>query len=238
MTYLFFVDESRDSQYHYHLGLLAEGDVAARVEAALNDLSERAIDLGATSRWRPEFHAVDIFHGNGEWTKGTIPLRAQVLEEALETISRFGVEVIARGVNLAAFGKRYTEVDPYGWEFSNLLERLNERLTALGAYGLVIADQQHEYAEGLRYDLSHAKQYGTGGYRSQKLERIIDTAHFVDSHRSRMVQLADLAAFVLRRRASRCPERDARLEALMSRLATSVEHGVPCPTGQYHTIRY
>ena len=65
-----------------------------------------------------------------------------------------------------------------------------------GISGLVISDQQTEHREGIQHDVANSKRYGAGGYRSQKLERILDTAHFVDSKLSRMVQLADMATFV------------------------------------------
>lgn len=236
MTRLFYVDESRDGRYHYHLGLLAEGARVAEAEAALDEVVEEAVDNGAT-RWGSELHAKDIFHGTAEWARGSTPQRAQVLEQALEVIGRFDIEVIARGANLARFSKRYPGSDPYRWEFSNLLERLNERLRDVEDYGLVIADQQHEYRELLQRDLADGKRLGTGGYRDQKLVRILDTAHFVESRLSRMVQLADLAAFVLRRRASIPSEQDTRLERLMTRLGNLVTAAIPHPDGRYHTIR-
>jgi Protein of unknown function (DUF3800) len=238
MTRLFYVDESRDHGHHYHVGMLVRGStVAAAVEASLETIGENAYDSG-TALSGSELHAVDIFHGTRQWANGSSQERATVLEEALGTIPQDGVEVIARGVDLRRFSKRYPGTDPYRWEFSNLLERLNERLQELEDFGLVIADQNHHYRELLQRDVADGKLYGTGGYRNQRLLRILDTAHFVESGLSRMIQLADLAAFVLRRRATIPTERDSRLEALMSRLHVMVAHGFPLPAGQYHTIRY
>lgn len=236
LTRLFYIDESRDGRYHYHLGLLANGAGVAAAGAALDEVVEEAFDVGAT-RWGSELHAKDIFHGTEAWARGTIPQRAAVLENALSVITRLDIEVIARGVNLARFTSRYPGSDPFRWEFSNLLERLNERLRAVDDYGLVIADQQHQYREALQRDVADGKRIGTGGYRDQRLVRVLDTAHFVDSKLSRMVQLADVAAFVLRRRTSIPTEGDARLEGLMARLASLVTEAIPNPTGQYHTIR-
>ncbi len=114
---------------------------------------------------------------------------------------------------------------------------MNERLRTLGDYGLVISDQQTEHREGIQRDVANSKQYATGGYRSQKLERILDTAHFADSKLSRMIQLADMAAFTLRRRATLRTEGDARLQAVMERVSRLVYDVIPAPQGQFHTIR-
>ena len=239
MTRLFYVDESRDrgkNGHHFHVGLLAEGRRVAAAETALDEIVEQAWDDGITS-WNSELHGAHIFQGLKEWARGSNDQRAAVYEAALSVVVQENIEVIARGVGLSQFEKRYPGGDPYRWGFSNLLERLNERLHTLDAFGLVIADQQHEYRELLQRDVADGKHFGTGGYRSQRLARVLDTAHFVDSKLSRMVQLANLAAFVLRRRATIPTEHDLRTEALMARLHALVVQGIPAPTGQYFTIR-
>ena len=239
MLRLFYVDESRDrgqTGHHYFVGLLADGDAVSRAEAALEKIAEQAWDDGL-ARWGTELHAAEIFNGTKAWQRGSIQQRVDLLDATLSVIGDVGIEVIARGANMQRFAKNYPGADPYRWEFSNLLERLNERLRTLGDYGLVISDQQTEHREGIQRDVANSKQYGTGGYRSQKLERILDTAHFVDSKLSRMIQLADMAAFILRRRATRRTEGDARLEAVMERLSRLVYDAIPAPQGQFHTIR-
>ncbi|HMS72365.1 MAG TPA: DUF3800 domain-containing protein [Baekduia sp.] len=237
MTLLFYIDESRDALHHFHLGVLATGSQVAAIEQDLEAIVETAFDAGAC-RWRAELHGVALFHGNDDWDKATAAQRINVYESALTLLPTHGVEVLARGANLARFAKRYGGGDPYRWEFSNLLERLNERLRSLDEYGLVIADEQHEYRDILRRDLADSKQSGTGGYRSQRLTRVLDTAHFVDSKLSRTTQLADLIAFIIRRRAS-CPtESDPRQEAVMSGLFQLVHDAIPDPKGQYYTVRW
>jgi hypothetical protein len=223
--------------HHYHVGLLTDGPTTAAVESGMQAIVEQAFDVGACT-WKAEVHGVEIFHGNVQWSKGTIEQRIWVFDRVLGLLSAHGVEVIARGANLPRFAANYgAGVDPYTWEFSNLLERLNERLIARGDYGLVIADEQSEHKETLQKQLAYSKEFGTGGYRSQVLERVLDTAHFVASKLSRLTQLADVVAFVLRRRAGRRQEHDARLEAVMQRWAGLIYPAVPDPQGQYHTIR-
>jgi hypothetical protein len=52
-----------------------------------------------------------------------------------------------------------------------------------------------------------------------------------------MVQLADLAAYILRRRTSIQHESDARGEAAMQRLYDAVVAAIPEPSGRYLTVR-
>lgn len=238
MTVLFHVDESRDKRYHFHVGLLSDGPSTAAVESQVIDLLADAHEAGAC-RSDAELHASDIFHSQKAWERANIQQSVDVFDNALRILVDNKVEVIARGVNLKAFAKRYgDDADPYTWTFSNLLERLNERLLTLGTYGIVIADEQAEHRKYLQQETARAKQFGTGGYRDQKLRQILDTAHFVDSRLSQMTQLADVAGFVLRRRASRPSEPDARLEACMSRWSALVRSAVPEPDGMYYSIRY
>jgi hypothetical protein len=219
------------------VGLLSDGPRLAAVEAALDDIVDQANDDGAC-RSRAELHAVDIFHQHGRWDRATIDQSIKVFDDTLALLTGHGIEVLARGANFARFHARYGEnADPFTWEFSNLLERLNERCRSRGDYALVIGDQQSEHREILQRHLADSKKYGTGGYRNQILNRVLDTAHFVDSKLSRMIQLADMAAFVLRRRAGRSTERDPRLEAVMQRWSSLVYAAVPEPQGQYYTVR-
>jgi hypothetical protein len=213
VTLTFHIDESRDSGHHFHLGLLSTGEAVAAAEQELTQIVEQAMVDGACV-WEAELHGVEVFHQTGQWAQSSIPQSIAVFDAALGVLAKYDIEVIARGADLPAFRKSYGDGDPFIWIFSNLLERLDERLDARSDYGLVIADQQNEYRERLQSDLTHAKRQGTGGYRSSKLPRIVDTAHFVDSKRSRMIQLADMCAFVARRRSTRRVEPVAQVEVL------------------------
>jgi hypothetical protein len=238
VTLLFHVDESADDRYQYHVGVLVTGEKAAKAEALLDEVVARAYEAGISRQRDAELHGHEIHSRCGDWGEASVPDSISVYSEALDVVAQSSIEVIARGINLAAFGRRYPGRTPYVWEFSNLLERLNERLEVLDDYGIVIADEQHQYRHGLQRDVVHARRFGTGGYRDQRLTRILDTAHFVDSRLSRVTQLADLVAFILRRRASYPTEADERAEAAMSDLAAKVYAAIPDPPGQYHTIRH
>lgn len=138
----------------------------------------------------------------------------QVLEGGITSRRRRSVRPHARrlgslrrrghlqGFDLTRFRKKYGDLDHYPWAFENLLERLNERLLERGEYAVVIADEQHAYKDELQRQVMLGRQRAPyGGYRAQQLTQVLDTAHFVDSKLSRLTQLADMVAFVVRRRA-------------------------------------
>lgn len=239
MSLLFYVDESADKSSHFHLGVLASGSQVAVVERALDDLVDTARDNRSVSSARAELHGADIIAMRPPWDLGrsNIPGLIDLYAEALSLLSIHSLEVISRGVDLAGFKKRYGESSPHPFLFQNLLERLNERLAERHEYGLLIADENHQFGDQMRRDTAKAKEYGTSGYRSQQLDRIVDTVHFVESKHSRLTQLADLAVYIRRRRMHK-PESDRRKELAMERLSDLVQSAVPEPTGKYDTVWY
>src|SRR5690606_527155 len=104
--------------------------------------------------------------------------------------------------------------------------RVDECATSLGEYALVIADEVDGQA-GHRADLSSYREVGTTGDRHRKLTRIVDTLHFAPSHASRLVQAADMIAFLARRvgthRELAARSREPRV-AMWKRLGPRVHH--------------
>lgn len=238
MTLLFYVDESVDDLHEFHVGILVDGANSARAVIALDEIVKTAAFGGACFP-HAELHGYEIHGRSDAWQHASVGQSIQVYRSSLDVLADCSIEVMARGVNLARFAATYgPTVSPYRWEFSNLLERLNERLSTRDEYGIVISDEQHEYRKQLQKDVVDSQRYGTGGYRDQHLFRVLDTAHFVDSKLSRLTQLADLVAFIMRRRQSIPRESDARADKVMADLAARVYRAIPEPAGKYFTIRH
>lgn len=234
---MFHVDESYDASYHFHLGLLIDGKDAADASAELDDLVKECFwnDL---CPYEAELHGFEVFGRCKSWKAASPADAVGVFDRTLDVLAACDVEVIFRGFDLTRFRKKYGDLDHYPWAFENLLERLNERLLERGEYAVVIADEQHAYKDELQRQVMLGRQRAPyGGYRAQQLTQVLDTAHFVDSKLSRLTQLADMVAFVVRRRASVPREADARAEAAMARLHGKVRDAIPDPSGQYATIR-
>lgn len=109
---------------------------------------------------------------------------------------------------------------------AHLLERLDERAEHQDQLVLVIADEVDE-AAAYRRDLWRFQRFATAGYKPRQLKRIVDTIHFAPSKASRLVQSADLVAYLYRRMHARqdSDERAQRANAaLWGRINSKVMH--------------
>jgi len=158
-----------------------------------------------------------------------LPPRARigVYNGAFQAIADCGGMVILRRLHRAGLTNHHRLPEkPHVIVLRHLLERINEHVTRRNTYALVIADEVDEPAKH-RADLSAYRAQGTKGYRSQLLDRIVETLHFAPSRSSRLVQAADLLAFMYRRVETHT-ESDPRAtranEALWSRIQAIVQH--------------
>ncbi|MEW2376842.1 DUF3800 domain-containing protein [Micromonospora sp. NPDC047812] len=196
---LTYVDESFTART-YWIGALLVPDATAM---PLSEALDQVVTGAAKSYGLPvdaELHGYDIFHGRRGW-KG-IPPRARiaVYRAAMAAVGAHDVAIILRGVRRAQLAKRYADSARPAHEvvLSHVLERVDGYAASRGEYALVIADEVHDQATH-RADLSRYRVSGTGGYRSRKLTRIVDTLHFAPSHASRLVQAVDLVTFLFQR---------------------------------------
>jgi hypothetical protein len=115
---------------------------------------------------------------------------------------------------------------PHRLVIGNLLKRIDEYAKGRDELALVIADEV-EGQSSYRQDPWTFQRYAARGYRARRVTRVVDTMHFVPSHASRLVQAADLVAFMYRRRATvrESDERARRAnEALWLRVESRVYH--------------
>ncbi len=96
--------------------------------------------------------------------------------------------------------KRYPDGHdhPHSVVLTHLIERVDEYAERVGQNALLIADEVAEQ-DSYRRDLWQYQRSATWGYRQRQITRVIDTLHFAPSHSSRLVQAADLVAFLARR---------------------------------------
>jgi hypothetical protein len=196
---LAYVDESFSEDWYYMAALLCEGAGVQAITADLDAVVGKAVAAYGVPD-NAELHGYELFQGKGWWT-GTPPrARINVYGQAFKAVASHGQAVIRRGVKTARLKDRYGDdaAQPHSVVLRHLLERINEYARARGEQVLVIADEVGEQSRH-RSDLDLYRQRGTGGYRAQKLDRIIDTLHFAPSNASRMIQAIDLITFLYRR---------------------------------------
>lgn len=223
---LTYVDESYTQDWYFIAGLAVHHDAVRSLETELNDVIRNAHKKYGVGE-RAELHGHPLFHGQEEWT-GVMPRqRIGVYNDAFQAIADHDVQIFLRGLDVARQKKRYVRCDPpHDVCLQHLLERVNGYAKATDQAALVIADELHEH-DRHRRNLLDFKDYGTPGYLSSTLPRIVDTIHFAPSHHSRLLQAADLVAFLHRRRKTHI-ESDARAkranDKLWQRIVPRIQH--------------
>lgn len=208
---LAYVDESYNEERYWIAALLCDNDSAAGLVNALDQLVfDAAAAFGV--RRDAELHGHDLFHAKRDWKPMAGKTRALVgvYQKACEAIGASSAEIIVRGIDLAAQRARYSHVrHPHSVVLEHLLECIHDRAKARDEYALVIADEIDQAAT-YQDVLIRGRRHHTTGYRATKLDRLVDTIHFVPSRSSRLVQAVDLVAFLHQRQAAMTPTTDAR----------------------------
>lgn len=235
MTRLVFVDDSKDTIHSCFGAVVATGDQVALMESRLTHLRSR-IEADLLIPDIPEFHGYEMFQGEGHWAGVPPDVRFEVFVEVLNVALEANVDLILRATRIEQFKDKYHSMNLEATTFENLLERVHEFLQSMKTYGLVTSDKQDAHSTMIRANLVNSRLFGTRGYRSQELKTILDTIHFIDSHQSPAIQIADVATFVWRRHIGRKPS-DPRSAKMVATLSMMVDALVPEPRGMYMSIR-
>jgi hypothetical protein len=224
---LTYVDESYSADHYFIAGLAVRHEDLRSFETAMNEVVRRACrDYGIGSP-RAELHGHPLFHGEQDWDGAMPRQRIAIYGWAFDAIAAHDVRIFLRGVNSRNLRARYTNPsDPHDVCLQHLLERVNTYASSTDQAALIIADELHEH-DRRRRDLRDFKDYGTPGYLSSKLPRIVDTIHFAPSHHSRLLQAADLVAFLHHRRQvhKETDERAIRAnDQLWARISAQIHH--------------
>jgi hypothetical protein len=229
---LTYVDESFCKECYYVAGLLVPEHEAISLTKALDDvIAKLAADFDELPH-TAELHGHDIFQGKNDWEGMKPMLRARIraYDLALQAIGEHEVKIMIRGVKTKALVERYGDraYHPHAVTLTHLLERVDRYAEANDQYALIIADEpgQQDQQPEYRADLDHYRIAGTWGYRRRKIARIVDTLHFAPSHASRLVQAADLIAFLYHRIVTTRRDADDRAVRANNKLWSRVDHRV------------
>lgn len=199
--YLAYMDEcgntgtnaDADQPIHF-LGCLLVEDVSVR---ALED-QVRAIaaeyfpDIARRPRF--EFHGVDLFGGKGFFKGTDVGRRIAAAEALMRAASEHAAGFGYIGVNKL---KSYANDHPHRICFTLMAERLEVWLKGKDSLALLISDENHEVEQHIINDILTFKSVSTQwGYKRVPVTRVIDTVHFVKSHNSPAIQVADVATFL------------------------------------------
>ena len=198
-----YVDESYNKSFYYMTALLCPFEYVQDLASALDAVVARASRDYPNIAPDAELHGYEVFHGKGNWQAliSMHRVRISIYSQVFTAIGSLPVHIIVRGVDRQRLEARYPAlVHPHSIVLSHLLERIDEHAKNLGDLALVIADEIGQDDQNqCRDELRLYRESGTYGYRGHRLTQIIDTLHFAPSKASRLVQAADMVAFLARR---------------------------------------
>lgn len=223
---LAFVDESNKGDFYGFAAVIADEHATKHLTASLNQLVWQAsVDWGIPRT--AEIHAHPMFHGQHEWKDVPIRARVGLFFKVVEAIMDEDVCVLLRSVDAARLKERQSrnnypvDFPPEQICFQHILQRVNMAAQRRDTHALLIADDRND-RERHRERFAIYQTEGTPGvYMHTTLGRLLDTVHFAPSHQSRMLQAADMLAFIYRRRHT-VTEQDRRAAEAMNRLWATI----------------
>jgi hypothetical protein len=227
---LTYLDESYNAKFYLIAALLVPDSEARGLTSALDDVVEDAAFNYRKIKSNSELHGQQIFNGKGEWASlaTNIEARITVYSDALQAIADHDVTIIIRSLDIARLDTRYgpKHDEPHSIVLTHIIELVNEYAKASRENTIMIADEvpgQDSY----RRDLSQYQRSSTWGYKAQQITQVVDTIHFAPSAASRLVQAADLIAFMARRTSFHV-ENDKRAKAaidgMWDRIQPKIHH--------------
>lgn len=149
-----------------------------------------------------EFHGQDLFSGRGDFQGRTPAERIEIFDDLLKGIELTGAEVVVRGVDKVGLQRRGypTRFHPHDIALMFTIESVERMARKRDCRVLLIADEAKEVEDAAIRDLANYQQVGTAwGFRTEQVDRIVDTIHFVPSHTNGAIQIADCATFIAAR---------------------------------------
>lgn len=213
---IFFVDDSGNTgtkldhpieRIHWLVAVAIDESLVRDIDRALYECCCRHFDAKNASLPGFEVKGSDLFGGRG-WAEQMSPAkRIECYNEILGLLAPHHARLFVRGINKPAYAARsakWTQKPqaPYDRAFQYLVERIDEWLEGLPTQtrGLMVADEQQEAGRRMVHQFNQWAHQGTSsGYKARPIVRLLPALHYVRSVDSRMVQLADCAAFVRNR---------------------------------------
>jgi len=168
----------------------------------IKEIDEFVRDFNLEDSEAAELHASDMASGKARpWKTMRRSRRLEIINSALDILS--GTHRSVRLFAIAVHKQAVAPQDPVEYAFEEICNRFDLRLTRRGTEerqrGLVVMDKSH-YENTLQ---NLAQGFRESGTRWGKLRNLAEVPLFVDSRMSRIIQLADLAAWATWRRYER-----------------------------------
>lgn len=186
---------------HLILTLVVDEAKVTRVHSHIREMARRHCPNDCED-FEFEFHGQDIFSGRGSFAGRTPAERVEIFDDVLEGIALADAKIIVRGVDKRGLQRRAypTPYHPHDIALMFTIESIERMARKDDCRVLLIADEAKEVEDAAIQDLANYQQMGTAwGFRTEPIDHIIDTIHFVPSHTNGAIQLADCATFIAAR---------------------------------------
>lgn len=208
VVYLLYADGSgntginrrrRDNGLYVLSGVIIHEDCLGAAERMVEE-AKKELFPGAEP---PELHAHDIWNGAGPFADGRLGVnlakKREIFSRAADLVCVPGVTLISAVVDKDRMADLYGAPDPTEYSWTLVMERFEHFLKSRPGEdrGRIIMDSSREGSESeIRGTVSRLARRGS---RSQRIEHVMEDVTFVQSHRQNMIQLADMAAYVVHR---------------------------------------
>jgi hypothetical protein len=148
-----------------------------------------------------ELHGKELFAAEGYFSDMSPEKRIKIYDDVLRGIELAAAEVVIRGVHKPRLRRRYANpFHPHDIALMFTIESVERLARERDCRVLLVADEAKEIEDGALRDLANYQEVGTSwGWKTEQIDRIVDTIHFVPSHRNPAIQLVDCATFVAAR---------------------------------------
>jgi hypothetical protein len=148
-----------------------------------------------------EFHGQDIFSGDAHFAGLSPTERIAIFDDVLRGLELIDARVIVRGVHKPSLDRRYAKpFHPHDIALMFTIEEIERMARDMDCRVLLVADEAKEIEDAALRDLAYYQEVGTSwGWQPERIDCIIDTIHFVPSHRNPGIQLTDCATFIAAR---------------------------------------
>jgi len=170
-----------------------------------------------------EFHGYEMWNKSSYWAERNPPEIIAAYEAAIELLEVHGLSVAHSSINKGKLHARCGGIAD-GNSYRLALQFLLEKIDVCGGENkIIVADEAKEEQLGAIKMVADMQDWGGGEVPGKRLRTVIDSLHYVQSHASPGVQMADLVAYVLQR--TRTPvEKHPDAIASMSRLREMVDN--------------
>lgn len=145
-----------------------------------------------------EFHGKDMFHGKGPFKGRKLAERVQLFEYLATFLIENPIPIRLVHIDVNRHRGKYTYPEPeYRLGLMLFLERACDYLDEADDLGIAFGDYEKDEVARSVVDFSEYKTSGsTPMYYGRALGRLVDTVHFIQSHHSRFLQLADVVVYM------------------------------------------